>query len=73
MYIFNQKDMLDKAKRVIYLCGKTATPSQLVRDYIEVESKYTGRVLRFEPCKSSPFADNRIYYYNSEINAYATI
>ena len=73
MIAFFNQDMFDKTTRVIYVCGKHSTPVSFARVYLDVKSRHTDKVLRFEPCKSSPFNDNRIYYYNAEVNTYATL
>ena len=68
-----EQDMFDKTTQTIYLCGKTTRPDKTKFDCICLKSDHTGKVLQFTICATPPYPDGRIYYYNTEVNAYATL
>ena len=67
-----EQDMFDKTTQTIYLCGKTTPPDKTKYDHIRLKSDHTGKVLRFTIC-TPPYPDDRIYYYNKDVDVYATV
>lgn len=72
VFLFVQS-MYDAATRTIYVCGKNALPSKKVRESIKLESEHTNQILEFTRCDNHPFNNRRVYYYNSDLDVYATV
>jgi len=70
IYKFEQS-MFDKKDNVIYLCGKNPPYGITSDKYINVESEHTGNRLRFDRCEH-PTMNDRTYFYNADLNVYAT-